>query len=86
MSNPTPTQIALSATLNAGKSNLLAAAPMQIKAQKINHLMVAQPVEKIPGDAAKNQPQRNLPRHPLYVEMPPPQKKPEQRHDRDNSQ
>jgi len=48
--------------VESGKAKFLAAAAVEIKAQKIDDLVVAQAVHEIAGDAAKNQTQGELPR------------------------
>ena len=60
--SPTPVQMAVSATLKAGKSMTPAAALLQIKIEEIHNRVAAgqQAVGEVAGDAAKNQAEGNL--------------------------
>src|SRR5271157_2616138 len=67
--------------VEGGEADLLAAAPDQIEAEKIDHLMIVQAVKEVAGDAAKNQPQGKLAQRQMDVEMTLPGKQDDQGQD-----
>jgi len=69
--------------VEGGKSDFAAAAPFDIKAEKIHDFMPDQTVGEISGDAAKNQAERDLAGQSMRVEMMTREKKRDEREQAD---
>ena len=74
--------------IERGKANFAAAALLQVKAQKVHHLLPAgqQSVGKISGNTAENQAERNLAGQCVRIEMVPRQKQGNEREQGDDGQ
>ena len=83
---PTPMQMALSATLKAGKPMFLAAALLQVEAEKVRDVLGHDAVGEIAQDAAEDQTKRHLTELGVGIEIMPAHEQHKQGENRDDGQ